>query len=68
MARGSRNSGVGGSHNLDGRHRGSGAGRPHGARGHAAQELKLGPRGVWVGGTRLWTRAPEILMYVPGNF
>ena len=36
---------------------------------HAAQELgELGARGVWMGGTRLWSRAPAVLMHVPGTF
>ena len=35
---------------------------------HAAQELgELGARGVWMGGTRLWSRAPAV-MHVPGTF
>ena len=44
------------------------------ARGHnldgwyAGQELgELGARGVWMGGTR-WSRAPAVLMHVPGTF
>ena len=35
---------------------------------HAGQELgELGARGVWMGGTR-WSRAPVVLMHVPGTF
>ena len=49
---------------------GSGAGGPQSLDGwHAAQELEeLGARGVWMGGTRLWSRAPAVLMHVPGTF
>ena len=62
-------SGAGGSHSLDGRH----AAQELGARmefgWHVAQELgELGARGVWMGGTRLWSRAPAVLMHVPGTF
>ena len=56
---------------LDGRHMAQSWGPAWGldgwrARGHAAQEL--GACGVWMGGTRLWSRAPAVLMHVPGTF
>ena len=52
------------------RARGSGAGGRQSLDGwHAAQKLgELGARGVWMGGTRLWIRAPAVLMHAPGTF
>ena len=55
---------------ADPRAGGPGAGGPQSLDGwHAAQELgELGVRGVWMGGTRLWSRAPADLMNGPGIF
>ena len=71
-----RSSGVRGSQSLDGRHAAEELGArmefgwvtgPQSLDG-CEEQGELGARGVWTGGTRLWSRTPAVFMRVPSTF